>query len=97
MDTTQIGITGDKTLATINQIITQRENLNCEFQDSRIGYKNGVALNRVTLGLYDDDTVPKKLTLKKKSEPAPDNAAKVWEGEMMAENSLLAAIGYRDQ
>jgi hypothetical protein len=97
MDTIRTGITGDKTLATINQIITQQENRNSSFLDSHIDYENGVVLNKVTFELYDDDTVPKQLTLKKKTDPAPANATNVWEGIMAIENNLQAVICYRNK
>jgi hypothetical protein len=96
MDTMHIGITGDKTLAVTNTIITQRENLNSEFQDSHITYDQGKVINQVTMEMYDDASVPKKLTLKKQTDPAPAHASKIWEGVMAVENSLVVVTAYRD-
>ena|SRR6266496_4102487 len=96
MDTFRTGITGDKTLATINQIIAQRESTYAEFLDSHIDYDEGKVINKVTFELYDDTTVPKKLTLVQKTAQAPANATKVWEGVMAVENNLAPLIGYRD-
>jgi hypothetical protein len=97
MDTMHIGITGDKTLAVINTIITQRENLNCEFQDSHISYDQSKVINLVALEMYDDASVPKPLTLKKQTDPAPANTTKIWEGVMAVENNLVLVTAYRDR
>jgi len=96
MDTFRTGITGDKTLATINQIIAQQEKTNSEFLDSFIDYQDGKVINKVTFKLYDDNSVPKQLTLALKTAAAPANTAKVWEGVMAVENNLVPLIGYRE-
>lgn len=95
MDTIRIGITGDKALRVINQIVLQQEGRNSQFLDSHIDYVDGAVLNKVTFQLFDDDTVPKTLTLAKSTDPAPANTTRVWEGVMAAKNGLQVVIGFR--
>ena len=96
MDTTQRGLTGDKNLTAINELITAQEALNCEFQDSHITYVSKSVVNQVTWEMYDDDTVPNPLTLKIKGDAAPPKSKKVWEGVMAVENNLVVVVAYRD-
>jgi len=96
MDTITRGIPTTATLAEIVQLISEQEERNCEFLDSKIAFVEQRLLNLITFKLFDDDTVPKRLTLMQVSDPPPANASKFWEGVLAVQNNqVLVVAGYR--